>query len=343
MTIHDTITRDGGMPGSTGRGQAQTTPDRIGYLKVAFEDHLQMTRDVVEVTGGNWPADRVVQSIFGQRIAEKLRISVPNIARFIDSLVQEEIDAIYMVGLPTSKLIAKPLALALAYLHGEPFNYEPQNGGELVMELIPDLEAGENNNATTGEFGAHTDDAAMPFWARTRFISLYGLVNPPGTLTGYASTERALDMLSVRSDLEFVNRILCEPRFEVRFPTSFKLGEDVWKGPMAILRPLESGGFETRFPSYAVRPFDPSDHEGAAAIAAFLSALMEHTVYVPVDPGAYLSFNNARGAHCRGAVGEGDRHILRTYALPDLSELRNATQVAGPVFPLTPFVKKAKR
>lgn len=321
---------------------AQVMPSRFAQLRVSASEHLQMVQAAVTETGGHWPSDPSGQSDIGRKLAEFLRIVAPETIRFLETLAKEENDAIYMTALPKAPIVARSLAVAFAHVLGVPFNYAPQNGGKLVMELVPEPTAGAHTNATTGDFGAHTDDAAMPYAVRTRFISLYGLKNPPNTLTGYAPTYTALTALHRDETLSFVEPVLHEERFEVRFPTSFGLPKDVWSGPMAILRDLDNGGLETRFPSYAVRPVDTADYEAWAAIAVLHAALTANTVHVPVDPGAYLAFNNARGAHCRGAVGDGDRFILRTYALPDLQALQAKTQVEGPIFPLAPFVEGLK-
>jgi hypothetical protein len=321
---------------------AQEIPSRFAQLRISAVEHFQMVQAAMTVTCGHWPSDPADQSDIGLKLAERLRIVAPETIELVETLAQEKNDAIYMTALPKAPIVARSLAVAFAHVLGIPFNYAPQNGGKLVMELVPDPTAGAHTNATTGDFGAHTDDAAMPYAVRTRFISLYGLTNPPKTLTGYAPTQTALIALRKHDTLSFVEPLLHEERFEVRFPTSFGLPKDVWSGPMAILRDLDNGRLETRFPSYAVRPVEAADYEAWAASAVLHAALMAHTVHVPVDPGTYLAFNNARGAHCRGTVGDGDRFILRTYALPDLQALQAKTQVEGPIFPLAPFVEDIK-
>ncbi len=146
------------------------------------------------------------------------------------------------------------MLLAVSHILGNPFNYESQNGGALVMQLRPVDGSAGNTNSTREDFALHTDDAAMPRDARTEFINLYGIVNPPNTLTGFASTLEALAELEASSSVEQLVRALKEPRFLVRFPLSFGFAKEMWSAPCSILMISENGDVETRFPSYAVKP-----------------------------------------------------------------------------------------
>ncbi len=78
------------------------------------------------------------------------------------------------------------------------------------------------------------------------------------------------------------------------------------------------------------------DFVAHAAISVFRAVLERHVVNLPLNPGCFLSFNNLRGAHKREAIGDGDRLILRTYALQDVTYLREVSKINGPIFPIGP-------
>lgn len=286
-----------------------------------------------------WVDDNTqAQSDIGLAFVAQLRLAVPRVARALDRAREGDLDAVYIQGLPTDPASARLVLVALTQILGAPFNYDVQNGGALVMELRPVAGSVANTNASRDEFGLHTDDAAVPRNGRAAFINLYGLVNPPGTMTGYAPTRDALAELQASGAVEVLLQALREPRFEVRYPISFKFEKEVWSDPCAIIEMSEDGDIDTRFPSYAVKPVDDGDFVAHAAIAVFLAALERHVVNVPLDPGCFLTFNNSRGAHKRGAIGQGDRRVLRTYSAQDLDQLRQMTDAPGPIFPIAPIV-----
>ncbi|HBF28456.1 TauD/TfdA family dioxygenase [Rhizobium sp.] len=279
-----------------------------------------------------WPIDTANQLHLAAGFIPTLTVSTPALVNIAKQLLAGAIDAVYISNLPEGKDKIALFQLAFTHLIGKPFNYASQNDGMLVMELRPAANAGANTNATTTDFEIHTDDAAMPRDARTEFIVLGGVVNPPGTLTGYAST---IDAIADMTEHDLY--VLGQKRFQVRFPTSFGLGDNNWSPPISLL--TGSGdNTELRFPSYATRAIDPEDTEAATAIVALKAALNRNVVDFPVDPGTMLVFNNTRGAHRRGAIGEGDRLVLRTYAARSFSLLRQRSGVDGPIFPINPFI-----
>ncbi|MEP4990026.1 MAG: hypothetical protein ABJV68_20390, partial [Paracoccaceae bacterium] len=221
----------------------------------------------------------------------------------------------------------------------KPFNYDVQNGGALVMELKPVEGSVGNTNSTREDFAFHTDDAAIPRDARVEWLQLYGIVNPPNTMTGFAPTLDALNDLKTSGTVDALIKALGEPRFRVRFPVSFGFEKEVWSDPCPVIEIGKDGDIETRFPSYAIKPVRDDDFVAHAAIAVFLAALERQVINVPLDAGCFLAFNNNRGAHKRGTIGEGDRLVLRTYATQCLDMLQAVTGEDGPIFPVAPFAK----
>lgn len=286
-----------------------------------------------------WVDDnKQAQSDFGLAFVAPLSLAVPRLVHALQRARDGNLDAVYVEGLPTNAASARIVLVAMTHVLGAPFNYDVQNGGALVMELRPVDGSEGNTNATRGDFRTHTDDAALPRGARAAFINLYGLVNPPGTLTGFAPTAEALAALNASGSVVALIAALGEPRFRVRFPVSFNFAEEVWSDPCAIIELSADGDIDTRFPSYAVRPVDDGDYVAHAAISVFLAALERHFVNVPLDPGCFLTFSNNRGAHKRGAIGPGDRRVLRTYSARNLDLLRQMTGEPGPIFPMARIV-----
>lgn len=282
--------------------------------------------------------NKKAQAEIGRAFVPKLRVAFPRMVRALERARAGDLDAVYIEGLPTDMESARIVLVAMTHILGKPFNYDSQNGGALVMELRPVAGSAGNTNSTREDFALHTDDAAVPRDARTEFIALYGIVNPPDTLTGFAPTLDALAELRA-SGADGLVKALSERRFRVRFPISFGFKEEVWSDPCAIVDISENGDIETRFPSYAVKPVHDDDFVAHAAIAAFRAALERHVMNVPLNAGCFLAFNNSRGAHKRGAIGEGDRLVLRTYSARSLDLLQKMTGEEGPIFPIKPFVK----
>lgn len=313
--------------------KCQRFSKRIVRKLLSDETKRQLTAfSYLALAGRGWPRDPINQLNIAAGFRPVVAAIAPELADLADQLANGEIDAAYITNLPQGKDEMSLFQLAFTMIVGEPFNYTTQNGGQLVMELRPVANAGPNTNATTDDFEIHTDDAAMPRDARTEFIMLGGIVNPPGTLTGYASTIEAL-----ANTASTIIEVLRQKRFQVRFPISFGLGDDTWSEPMAILSG-EDDETELRFPSYATRPADPADAEASVAIEALKAALNAAVHDFAVDPGAFLVFNNARGAHRRGPIRNGERLVLRTYAARSLDLLRRRTGIEGPIFPVNPFI-----
>lgn len=229
------------------------------------------------------------------------------------------------------------MLLANSIILGKPFNYSGQCGGQLVMRLVPAAGSMGNTNTTRDDFQIHTDDAALPRDARTEFINLYGIINPPGTMTSYAAAADAV------SDLEpSLVDALREDRYSLRFPLSFGFGAEMWSSPAPILAGTDDD-LELRFPSYAVKPSRDGDSEALMAIEKLTEALNRHAVPFALDAGCFLTFNNSRGAHRRDAIGSGDRLVLRTYSARTLDFLQSITAQQGPIFSIESYAKKIHR
>lgn len=132
----------------------------------------------------------------------------------------------------------------MTHIMGKPFNYDTQNGGALVMELKPVKGSVGNTNSTREDFAFHTDDAAIPRDARVEWLQLYGIVNPPNTMTGFAPTMDALNDLKASGTVDALVKALGEPRFRVRFPCLVRFREGGMVGPLP--RHRNRGGWRYR-------------------------------------------------------------------------------------------------
>lgn len=280
-----------------------------------------------------------VRRTIAQAISVDIARHAPKLARLLARARAGKIDGFYIIDLPVDIEVARVLLLAITYAIGLAYNFSTQNGGELVMVLRPDPNSKDaNTNSSSEEFKFHTDDAAIARSCRVDWILLYGIVNPPDTVTGYAPIAPVVARLSHRS-----RAVLFEERFRVRVPVSFKLGADIWTDPVAILSHSETGAIELAWPSYATQVVDDTDQEAADALAELEALVDQFMVHVPVDPGCMLAFSNFRGVHMRSRIGEGDRYILRTYARDSLADLREVTDSLGPIFDTQAVVAARRR
>lgn len=314
---------------------------RIRVMHLADGEKKRLTAALIDFSElYTWvDDDKAAQSDMGRAFVAKLKRAVPRLARALERARAGDLDAVYVKGLPTDLAHARIVLLAMTHIMGKPFNYDTQNGGALVMELKPVKGSVGNTNSTREDFAFHTDDAAIPRDARVEWLQLYGIVNPPNTMTGFAPTMDALNDLKASGTVDALVKALGEPRFRVRFPVSFGFEKEVWSDPCPVIEIGEDGDIETRFPSYAIKPVRDDDFVAHAAITAFLVALERQVINVPLDAGCFLAFNNSRGAHKRGTIGEGDRLVLRTYATQSLDMLQAVTGEDGPIFPVAPFAK----
>jgi hypothetical protein len=231
-------------------------------------------------------------------------------------------------GLPVDPEIAEVVHIALSLKFGLPFNYKEQNGGDIVMKLIPQKTSAANTNSTTGEFGFHSDDALVDPDIRTKLIALYGVINPPHAWTYYAP----LNPVWKNLPSEVIN-ILCAPRFQVRMPISFGRGDDIWSEPRPVFFVRGNAERCIAMATYAVRVANQNDKEAKAALDRIIMAFNQCQNAISLDPGVFLIFDNDRGLHKRTAL-LGDRLVLRTYIRPDLNVLRSRSNTTGFIFSL---------
>ena len=272
--------------------------------------------------------DQAVQYALARKmLAEGALDAAPDLARAAKLMRGDAVDLVYARGLPTGEIEAGLMARILGAATGQLFNYTSQNGGDLLMRLVPTDGGAANSQSTRGDHAWHVDDALIPEACRVQKLSLYGVVNPPGTLTYYASMADAEALLS---DAHLA--VLSEAHWSVKAPASFGWGDEVWSAPHALLSKDWLGRTNIAWPSYNTRQLDPTDPRPAEAVAALLAAVNAVGVGLPVDPGCWMSLNNLRGVHGRGAVPVGRRLLYRTYARDSLAALRTATGAVGPVF-----------
>lgn len=333
-------------PTDPGGGSALRAP-RLLFFKVEGEVSATVLDKAIQMLDEHegWPSSADEQLALALAFTSVVRSELPEVYQALGAeLARGRVDALIVSGLPTQAREAKLIMLALDLVLGSPFNFEAQNDGQLVMELIPSLDAGDNTNATPGEFAMHTDDAAVPPGCRAHFICLYGLVNPPETYTYYAPLNWAVSEMVQRDPVQAQKDIitLMSDRFSIRFPESLGAG-DVWCRGRSVITLGQGGRMELGFPSYNTRPDDPEDYDALLALENLHRSLETVKKAIAVDPGIFLAFSNLRGTHARDELGASYRKILRTYATESLAQLSEITCVAGPVFPIKPIADFALR
>lgn len=311
--------------------RAKHQPLRLTLTLLEQATLARLARDAVR----RWPAnDPEGQVALATELATLIESTMPRLARFLIRLrYEEQTEAVIVHGLPAQESVAPLISLTLSCMFGVPFNYREQLGGELAMRIEPKAGSAPNTNTTRDEFAPHTDDAAMAPELRVTWITLYGVRNPPHTLTGYAPIRAALAGLTL-ADLE----PLWQLNYLIRMPLSFNLGADVWSGPRAVLSLDELSLVNVAWPTYATRLVDPTNIDAAMALQRLHDRVLANMVFVPLMPGTFFAFNNARGLHMRTPIGPGQRLVLRTYVRPDLDELRRKSGLNGHVFPLSSLI-----
>jgi len=214
------------------------------------------------------------------------------------------------------------LALALAFLTGEPFQYSSQNNGEVAAILEPSESAPPNSNGYPGDFGLHSDDPNVPDPFRVRTIVLAGFKNDSRVATGYAPLEKILLHLSPRSTWE-----LLQPNFTFRPPPSFGAGQHR-TASRPVLYPGDDGRLRIQFDHADTRGQSREARRALVELACVANDAMRWFV---VGPGSSLIFRNDRGLHARQAIN-GARQIVRVYTTPSLDALRQACSEQGRVF-----------
>jgi len=277
-----------------------------------------------------FPTDPTLQVVRAAKLSQRIESLVPRLPQLLIRLrYEEEVEAVVVQGLPAEKELVSVIALALSCMFGLPFNYQEQLGGALAMPLKPKGGSAANTNTTRDEFQWHSDDAIMGPELRVTWITLYGVHNPPHTLTGYASIRAALNDMPADEAAP-----LWSPRYRVRVPLSFNRGDDLWSEPRPILTLDENTMISVAWPTYATRLVDPDDREASHALNTLIKCVARQGIYRPIAPGVFFAFNNSRGLHMRTPIGPGRRLVIRTYVRPNLDALRSKSGQPGFVFPL---------
>jgi hypothetical protein len=304
---------------------------RIGMFNVPTSEREaleEMMSRMLTLTEGEFPEDLLRQQLLVEFVAlGAFKTAAPGLARVLARTKAGRYDCVYITGLPKNKKVAPLLTAVLGRSLGQLFNYKSQNGGRLVMQIVPDDNSMDNTNTTRAEFDWHSDDAWVLRDLRVVWICLFGVVNPPGTNTVYAP------ILPVLPHLSQVSREwLFSKAASVRAPLSFGLGADVWSGHRSILSRTSAGDNEIAWPKYATKLIDPNDPVAHGALHELAELIDRHAYSVAVDPGCFLALNNLRGLHKRTPIGPGDRLLYRVYARESLDALRQVSGESGPIF-----------
>jgi hypothetical protein len=236
-------------------------------------------------------------------------------------------DAIVCRNLPkfstlnhTTLKAAKCLAMSVAYIVGEPFQYLQQNNGEIVAEIKPVCSL-HNTQSSSGkiEFGWHTDDCFFKPKFRTKYVALHGYYNPDMIQTNVAFIDDIIKHLSNN-----VLSVLMSKRFKVRVPISICADEN-YTNPIALIRINGEQQYEIGVPTFDVIPSMQGDDEAALAINELVSVLNGHGNSYCITDDTIFIFNNDRVIHARDKILK-DRLIFRTYVRSNLDELRAQTE-----------------
>jgi hypothetical protein len=166
--------------------QQQWQPEALTLTRRECALIEQAAQQLLIRTGG-FPLDPNAQVLFSRQLGDMIEDRCRRLGEALARLRCEHAhEALVVHGLPVREDLAVPIQLACSSLIGTPFNYAEQNNGTLAMRLEPTANSAPNTNTTAKEFALHSDDAAVPEALRAAWLSLYGIRNPRGTLTGYA-------------------------------------------------------------------------------------------------------------------------------------------------------------
>jgi len=245
-------------------------------------------------------------------------------------------DAVYVEGLPkftgkTSVLHYRSLSFVLGSLNGSPFQYKQQHDGTIVPVLVPVADSAPNCNETGDHFGAHTDDAVVPYKHRVKYISLLGEINDSHAKTGYASIGKVLRLL----DRQYRDALQM-PWYQFKMPASFaELSE---RYEWSSLQPIifeHHGQTVVQSPTYNTRYAVGSPALAQEAFTAFCEAVESCMEWFEITGGSYLCFRNDRGLHSREAIEKDlPRRVYRTYWHDDIEAIRESAGTKGNVFDL---------
>ena len=270
----------------------------------------------------------------------------PELKYPLDKLHQNELDALFLEGLPiftgpNAKCCYAVTSLMVGSVIGTAYQFEQQHEGALVAALAPEAGSKENTNTTPEHFGWHTDDAAFLDVFRVQHISLTGEINECGAQTGFAPISDLMSQLT-RAQVA----LLSKPIFLFKTPISFAGIDDLnqFSEPKSVFYQMNSGKTGIQTPTYGTKVIDGSLKEAAdEALRALIQAADEVAKWVVVREGSYLIFNNERGLHARKKIEGGRRCVHRVYWTRNIETLREATSTDGFVFDANKLLNRSAR
>lgn len=223
--------------------------------------------------------------------------------------------------------IAKKMALATAFVVGEPFQYLQQNNGHLVADIKPNPSLRDTQSSGGAvEFGWHTDDAFFIPDVRTHWIMLWGYWNPGKTRTKLSPLNEIINRLPSATI-----GVLLQKRFSIRIPVTIGGNDERWTKPISILRTNNHQEYEIAVPTFDVKPELENDDEARNAIESLVDAADSVQTQYSLEDGSLMIFDNNRCLHARDRISS-DRHIFRIYIRPDLEELKKQVEGSEYVF-----------
>ena len=160
------------------------------------------------------------------------------------------------------------------------------------------------SNSTKGGSIPHTDDSALPRYARTESILLRGIKNGSQSTVQYNSLRCAL-----QSKLVVNTPRLLEPTYKKRAPLNCRHEADLWISPEPIIVDVDRR-LELSFSSYDTEAIYPR-HDHALKQLKFV--LKELATSVALDADTFMIFSirysaqsrpkNNKGYQCRHRVG----------------------------------------
>lgn len=211
-----------------------------------------------------------------------------------------------------SEIVLTAISLAL----GEPVGYLPEQGGDLIQNILPVAENAEHQISTSSkvELMFHTEAAFHPH--RPRFLLLLCLRGDPEAGTTLANLNDICDRLG-RRELA----VLSEPRFRTRVDESYLDRRSRRFGPS---RPVvQPGGRPSLcFDADLMRGTDP---EAAATLARIGQAAVDAQHVVYLRAGDLLIVDNRTAVHGRTPFTpryDGtDRWVQRAFVVGDLTAI----------------------
>jgi L-asparagine oxygenase len=217
---------------------------------------------------------------------------------------------------PTGKDATSELTLlAVACRLGEPVGYEPEHGGDLVQNILPERATALRQVSTSSAvpLGWHTETAFHPH--KPRYLLLLCLRGDPSATTTLASIAEVLPMLSARAVA-----VLRDQRVRTRPDESFLAPGSI--GPLGPPMAVLDGD-----PAYPTLTYDELlmegvDDEADAALAELTDAVRRASRGIVLDTGDLLVVDNHVAVHGRSpfpARFDGtDRWLQRAFVVDGL-------------------------